>query len=64
MQAVGEHTEFNKTTETQSLQRKVTPFYEKKRIEFNQKMENDLQITNHRTHVKLIIHAKFEDCKE
>jgi hypothetical protein len=29
VRAVGEHTEINKTTETQRLQRKAMPFYEK-----------------------------------
>ena len=31
VRAVGEHIKFNKTTETQGLQRKAMPFYEKKR---------------------------------
>ena len=31
VRAVGEHIKFNKTTETQGLQRKAVPFYEKKR---------------------------------
>ena len=55
VRAIGEHTEFNKTTEAQSLQRKATFFYEKKRWEFSQKEENDSQIIIHRAHVVLIL---------
>ena len=33
VRAIGEHTEFNKTTEAQSLQRKATPFFMRKRGE-------------------------------
>ena len=43
---------FNKTTERKSSQRKTSSFYEKRRLDFNQKVENDSQITIHRTHVK------------
>ena len=55
VRAVGEHIKFNKTTETQGLQRKAVPFYEKKRWEFSQKEENDSQIIIHRAHVVLIL---------
>ena len=53
VRAEGEHTEFNKTTKAQSLQRKATPFYEKKRRNFNLKEENNSIITIHLTHVKI-----------
>jgi hypothetical protein len=53
VRAEGEHTEFNKTTEAQSLQRKATPFYEKKMRNFNLKEENKSIITIHLTHVKI-----------
>ena len=46
VQAVGEHIKFNKTTERKSSQRKASFFYDKRRLDFNQKVENDSQITN------------------
>ena len=53
MRAEGEHIKFNKTTERKSSQRKTSSFYEKRRLDINQKVENDSQITIHRTHVKI-----------
>ena len=44
---------FNKTIERKSLQRKTSSFYEKRRLDFDTKMDNDSQITIHRTHVNL-----------
>jgi len=38
---------FNKTTERKSSQRKTLSFYEKRRLNINQKVENDSQITIH-----------------
>jgi len=43
---------FNKTTERKSSHRKTSSFYEKRRLDIIQKVENDSQITIHRTHVK------------
>ena len=52
VRAVGEHIKFNKTTERKSSQRKTSSFYEKRRSDFNQKVENDSQITIHLTLIK------------
>ena len=41
-----------KNTERKSSQRKTSSFYEKRRLDFDQKMKNDSQITIHQTHVK------------
>ncbi len=51
VRAVGEHIKFNKTIERKSLQRKTSSFYEKRRLDFDLKVENDSQITILRTHV-------------
>ena len=58
VRAVGEHIKFNKTTERKSSQRKTSSFYEKRRLNINQKVENDSQITIHRTHVNKKIEAQ------
>ena len=42
---------FNKTTQRKSLQRKTWPFYEKRRLDFDPKVDNDSKITIRRTHV-------------
>jgi len=38
---------FNKTTARKSSQRKTSSFYEKRRLNINQKVENDSQIKIH-----------------
>ena len=57
-----EHIKFNKTTETQGLQRKAVPFYEKKRWEINQEVENDSQNSRYLRHLVHTLFAQWGNC--
>ena len=50
---------FNKTTERKSLQRKTSSFYEKRRFDFDPKVDNDSQITNLNLQIVDIYHFRF-----
>ena len=55
---------FNKTTQRKSLHRKTWSFYEKRRLDFDPKVDNDSQITIRRTHVNIEWLDYVVDCRK
>ena len=55
---------FNKTTERKKLQSKTSSFYEKRRLDFDPKVDNDSKITIHLTQVKLWKGQNFDEEKK